>query len=79
MEYIYDDSNLISEPYEILVNIKDNGKSFISTSTSGSLNTQGRKVTPKKNVELLPDIKSMIDSLTDNSKIAELLKNKEEK
>lgn len=41
--------------------------------------SQGRKVTPKKNVELLPDIKSMIDSLTDNSKIAELLKNKEEK
>ncbi len=34
MEYIYDDSNLISEPYEVLVNIKDNKRSFISTDTS---------------------------------------------
>jgi hypothetical protein len=38
MEYIYDDSNLISEPYEILNNTKDKTTSFLST-TSGSLNT----------------------------------------
>ena len=39
LEYIYDDSNLISEPYEILVNIKDNTRSFISTNTSVTSNT----------------------------------------
>ena len=39
MEYIYDDSNLISEPYEILVNIKDNSKGFLSTNTSTTVNT----------------------------------------
>lgn len=39
MEYIYDDSNLISEPYEILVNIKEKSKSYMSDSTSVSLNT----------------------------------------
>jgi len=38
MEYIYDDANLISEPYEILINTKDVKNSFLST-TSGSLNT----------------------------------------
>ena len=38
MEYIYDTNNLLSEPYEILVNTKDNKNSFLST-TSGSLNT----------------------------------------
>ena len=38
MEYIYDDANLISEPYEILINIKENSKSYMSTPTSGSLN-----------------------------------------
>jgi hypothetical protein len=37
MEYIYDDSNLISEPYELLFNTKDSINSFLST-TSGSLN-----------------------------------------
>ena len=39
MEYIYDDANLISEPYEILVNIKKNDKSYLSTPVSGSINT----------------------------------------
>lgn len=39
MEYIYDDSNLISEPYEILINIKNNNKSFVSTNTSVTSNT----------------------------------------
>lgn len=38
MEYIYDDSNLISEPYEILMNTKSGINSFLST-TSGSRNT----------------------------------------
>jgi hypothetical protein len=39
MEYIYDDQNLISEPYEILINTKDNTKSFLSTNTSITNNT----------------------------------------
>ena len=44
MEYIYDDSNLISEPYEILVNIKDNSKSFISTDSSITANTSANQL-----------------------------------
>ena len=43
MEYIYDDANLISEPYEILVNTKDVENSFLST-TSGSVNTLGNQL-----------------------------------
>lgn len=39
MEYIYDDTNLISEPYEILVNIKDNKRSFMSSDSSLTSNT----------------------------------------
>lgn len=38
MEYIYDDSNLISEPYDILVNIKDNKRSFMSSDSSITTN-----------------------------------------
>ena len=39
MEYIYDDSNLISEPYIILINTKSAQRGYASTLTSGSLNT----------------------------------------
>jgi hypothetical protein len=39
LEYVYDDANLISEPYDVLSNIKNSSKQFLSTSTSGSLNT----------------------------------------
>lgn len=40
MEYIYDDSNLISEAYDIVINTKNiSDRSYTSTSTSGSLNT----------------------------------------
>lgn len=39
LEYVYDDANLISEPYDLLSNIKSSTKQFLSTSTSGSLNT----------------------------------------
>lgn len=38
-EYIYDDQNLISEKYNILVNTRDGTKSFMSYNTSGTLNT----------------------------------------
>ena len=46
LEYIYDDANLISEPYDILSNIKSNTKQFLSTSTSGSLNTLDNQLFP---------------------------------
>jgi hypothetical protein len=39
IEYIYDDGNNISEGYNILVNSRDNTKSFVSIKTSGSNNT----------------------------------------
>ncbi len=39
LEYIYDDSNLIGEPYEILYNIKNNSRTFISTDTAATNNT----------------------------------------
>jgi hypothetical protein len=44
LEYVYDDANLISEPYDILSNIKSSSKQFLSTSTSGSLNTLGNQL-----------------------------------
>ena len=44
MEYIYDDSNLIGEPYEMLVNIKDNKKSFMSTDTSITNNVSSNQL-----------------------------------
>lgn len=34
LEYIYDDSNLISEPYNILVNSKDRKQSYVATESS---------------------------------------------
>lgn len=40
LEYIYNEGNLISEPYNILVNSKDRKRSYISTNTSGTGNTQ---------------------------------------
>lgn len=46
LEYIYDDANLISEPYDILSNIKSSTKQFLSTSTSGSLNTLNNQLFP---------------------------------
>jgi hypothetical protein len=43
-EYIYDDGNLISEAYDILVNSRDKKRSYIATSTSGTYNTQGNSL-----------------------------------
>jgi hypothetical protein len=43
-EYVYNDGNLISEQYKILVNIKDGINSFISTDTSGTNNTKGNQL-----------------------------------
>lgn len=40
LEYIYDDGNLIGEPYKSIINIQDNSRSFISGNLSGTNNTQ---------------------------------------
>jgi len=44
LEYVYNDGNLISEPYDILVNSKDKIQSYMATSTSGTGNTQGNQL-----------------------------------
>jgi hypothetical protein len=41
LEYIYNDGNLVSEAYDILVNSKDKTQSYIATETSASGNTIG--------------------------------------
>lgn len=43
-EYIYDDGNLISESYDILVNSRDRKRSYLATPTSGTYNTQGNSL-----------------------------------
>jgi hypothetical protein len=43
-EYVYNDGNLISEQYKILVNIKDGINSFISTETSATNNIKGNQL-----------------------------------
>ena len=40
LEYIYNDGNLISEQYDILVNSKDRRQSYMATETSATGNTQ---------------------------------------
>jgi hypothetical protein len=44
LEYIYNDGNLISEPYNILVNSKDRKQSYLAYDTSGTGNTQGNQL-----------------------------------
>lgn len=40
IEYIYDDSNLIGDPYKILINGSDNSQSYIAGDTSGTGNIE---------------------------------------
>ena len=40
LEYIYNDGNLVSEQYDILVNSKDRRQSYMATETSATGNTQ---------------------------------------
>jgi len=40
IEYIYDDGNNISEPYKILLNIRDNSLSYVAASASSTGNSQ---------------------------------------
>ena len=44
LEYIYDDGNLLSESYDILVDSRDRSQSFISGSSSVSGNTMGNQL-----------------------------------
>jgi len=44
LEYIYNDGNLISEPYNILVNSRDRNQSYIAFDTSGTGNTQANQL-----------------------------------
>jgi hypothetical protein len=44
LEYIYDDGNLLSEPYNILVNSKDKKRSYFATDTSITNNTSGNQL-----------------------------------
>ena len=44
LEYVYNDGNLISESYDILVNSKDKKQSYMATETSGTGNTQGNQL-----------------------------------
>jgi hypothetical protein len=44
LEYTYDDGNLISESYEILVNSKDKKRSYVATPTSITNNTAGNQL-----------------------------------
>jgi hypothetical protein len=44
LEYIYDDSNNLTESYDILVNNKDKSLSYIATPTSVTGNTQGNQL-----------------------------------
>jgi hypothetical protein len=44
LEYIYDDGNLLSESYDILVDSRDRSQSFISGSSSVTGNTMGNQL-----------------------------------
>jgi hypothetical protein len=44
LEYIYDDGNLISESYDVLVDSRDRSQSFISGSSSVTGNTMGNQL-----------------------------------
>ena len=44
LEYIYNDGNLISEPYNVLVNSKTRKNSYVATETSGSGNTEANQL-----------------------------------
>ena len=44
LEYIYDDGNLISEPYDILVDSRDRRQAYIAGSSSVTANTLGNQL-----------------------------------
>jgi len=44
VEYIYNDGNLLSEPYNVLVNSRDRNQSYIAFDTSGTGNVQANQL-----------------------------------
>lgn len=44
LEYIYNDGNLITEAYDVLINSRDTTRSYLATNTSGTNNTQGNSL-----------------------------------
>ena len=44
LEYVYDDGNLISESYDILINGRERKRSYNAASTSGTGNTEGNSL-----------------------------------
>ena len=44
LEYVYDSENNLSEAYDILINTRDKKQSYLSTSTSGTNNTQSNSL-----------------------------------
>ena len=50
LEYIYNDGNLISEPYVVLVDSRDRSQSYIAGSSSVTGNTLGNQLFKIDNV-----------------------------
>ena len=50
LEYIYDDNNVLSEPYQVLVDSRDRSQSFVSGESSVTGNTQGNQLFKVDNV-----------------------------
>ena len=44
LEYIYDDGNLNGDPYNIVVNVKDQKRSFVNSDSSGTNNITGNQL-----------------------------------
>jgi hypothetical protein len=44
LEYIYDDSNNISESYDVLINTRNQQNSYIATDSSSTGNTIGNQL-----------------------------------
>ena len=44
LEYVYDDSNLIGDPYDVLVNSKNQNYSYVAGDTSGTNNVLGNQL-----------------------------------
>ena len=44
LEYIYDDGNLISESYDVLVDSRDRRQSYVSATGSVTANTLGNQL-----------------------------------
>jgi hypothetical protein len=59
IEYIYDDGNLIGEPYKVGVNIRNSNYSYIATDSSTTLNTSLNTLFP---IDLINNIYGKYDT-----------------